>query len=479
MPDRLKSFQEVLTEAVADMADKGFDSAERVAKWTRVLREAAERSMIAPASLESQLREWLASTYARMVDKGAIFKRHPSISRYTVERIKPHLRSELDRRIMASANLIKLNRQEAIETTLRRFQGWATAIPVGGVPIPKKREAKADIRKAMGSLPFQERRVLIDQGHKLIAAINDIVSKDAGAIAARWHSNWRQPGYDYREDHKERDQEVWLIRDSWAQQKGLVRKGKNGYADEIDQPGTAVFCRCSWHYIYNLRDLPADMLTAKGRNALAGARDRVMAGLADSEETVPAGLNDESEVVPHHSGDARNANLERRRVLERAGPKLASPIPIPVDRDHDVSFMFVIAKDASRLYADRSLPRELTLKGKTFDPAELGFAHELAELKYIVRLVRAFIADCGREPNEHERVEIYKRGHIHAGVPAERAKAKEMGVDWDAWEAWSRGKLQALEHKKVRNPVPNAHVRPAPHCRQWPMENIDAKSVAA
>ena len=33
---------------------------------------------------------------------------------------------------MASAKLIKLNRDAAIERTLQRFSGWSTSIPVGG-----------------------------------------------------------------------------------------------------------------------------------------------------------------------------------------------------------------------------------------------------------------------------------------------------------------------------------------------------------
>ena len=468
MAERLKDFQATLTEAVSDLAEHGYDSAERVARWTRELRDAAERSLISPESLESQLRTWLASTYTRFVDQGQIYKRHPGIARYTLERIKPHLRSELDRRIMASANLIKLNRAESIEKTLRRFQGWATAIPVGGVPNPKKGEAKADIRKAMGSLPFNERRVLIDQGHKLIASINDIVAKDGGAVAARWHSNWRQPGYNYREDHKERDGHVYLIRDSWAHEKGLVRKTSDGYADEITQPGEEVYCRCNYEYLYNLRDLPDGMLTAKGRNALAGAREHIAAGLADSEPTIPAGLDpvqnasDYSDSIPA----AAHGNLQANKPLR-------SNIPIPVDRDHDVQWLYVIAKDASRLYQDRSIPRELTLEGKTFDPARLGFAHEFAELKKMVELTRAFIAEYGRVPNEQERIAIYKKSHYEAGVPAEREEANKLGVPWDAWEAWSRGKLSALEHRKVRRPPPDAHVIPAPHCRSWPMEAVE------
>lgn len=282
MPDP-RSFQEVLSAAIDDLVENGFDSMERVARWTRELRAAAERSLISPASLEQTLREGLAGIYKRMVDQEGLLRYNPGVERFRLEQIKPKLRGELDRRIAASADLIKLNRQEAIEKTLRRFQGWSTSIPAGGTKQVDRREQKKAVRKSMASLPFEERRVLIDQGHKLTAAISEIVASDGGAIAGRWRSNWRQPGYDYRDAHKERDEKVYLIRDSWAHRAGLVKKGKPGYYDEITAAGEEPFCRCYVVWLYALRELPEEMLTAKGRTALADVRT-VAAARTDSAE---------------------------------------------------------------------------------------------------------------------------------------------------------------------------------------------------
>lgn len=265
---RPQTFQEVLTAAIDDLMLHGFDSVERVERWTRELREAARRSLVSEASLEQQMRDGLAAIYKRMVDKGGLFKFNPGIERFTLERVRPALRGELDRRIMASANLIKLNRSQAIEKTLQRFQGWSTSIPAGGTDAVKKGETKKDVRKSLASLPFEERRVLIDQGHKLVSSLNNILAADGGAIAMQWSSKWRQPGYNYRPDHKERDGKVYLIRDSWAHKAGLIKKGRPGYLDEITQPAEEVFCRCSGVYLYNLRDLPEEMLTQAGRRKM-------------------------------------------------------------------------------------------------------------------------------------------------------------------------------------------------------------------
>lgn len=273
-----EDYVSVLTAAIADLVENGYDSVERVSYWTRKIRDAAAKSMQAPAEMDRALRDALASVYRRMVENGRIAQFHQGVARFTLDKVRPQLRAELDRRILAAANLIKLNRQEAMEKTLRRFSGWATSIPKGGTDAAKRREVKDEIKKPLRQLSFVERRVLIDQGHKLVSSLNDILARDGGAIAAIWHSRWRQPGYDYREDHKERDGEVYLFRSSWAREKGLVKPGRAGYADDVTQPAEEPFCRCSYVYIYTLGKLPPDMLTAKGRAALAEARDKINAG---------------------------------------------------------------------------------------------------------------------------------------------------------------------------------------------------------
>ena len=187
-----------------------------------------------------------------------------NVSRFDINKIKPKLRAELDKRIVASANLIKLNREEAIEKILRRFSGWATSIPLGGTKSVKKVKEKDDIKKSISKIPFEERRVIIDQTHKLTASIRDIVALDNGAIAAEWNSHWRQANYNYRKDHKERDEKVYVIKGSWADNEGYI-KAKNGYIDDITMPGEEVYCRCYYKYIYTLGKMPESMLTKKAK----------------------------------------------------------------------------------------------------------------------------------------------------------------------------------------------------------------------
>jgi len=266
------SFYAVLSAAVRDLTEFGFDSVERVEGWIRRIRDAARAAMVPEWILDDRLKETFRTAYRRSVERGGLLRHHPGVSRYTLDRVAPRLRLELDRRIAASANLIKLNREAAIESTLRRFAGWSTSIPLGGTDAADRTGVKTEIRKSMASLPFQERRVLIDQAHKFAANLSDIVSKDAGAIAAVWNSHWRQAGYDYREDHKERDGVVYAIRGNRALDAGLMRLDGHACTDEITTPGEEVYCRCWYTYVYSLRDLPPGMVTERGREDLARLR---------------------------------------------------------------------------------------------------------------------------------------------------------------------------------------------------------------
>lgn len=267
-----RSFFQILTAAVVEMCEKGYDSAERVSYWVRKLRDAAARSLTPEHVLDAHLRATLGAVYRAKVERGGILTQHPGISRFTLAQFAPRLRVELDRRIAAAADLIKLNRPEAIRTTLRRFSGWATSVPPGGSDVVDRSKVKAGIGKPLRSLPFQERRVAIDQGHKLVANISELLAQDGGAIAGIWHSNWRQENYDFRPDHKERDGKVYLVRGSWAQERGLVKPEAVGYTDDITRPGEEPICRCHYSWIHSVRRLPDAMITEKGREELERVR---------------------------------------------------------------------------------------------------------------------------------------------------------------------------------------------------------------
>jgi hypothetical protein len=273
---RPKTFNEIVAEAVEDVAEHGFDEA-RLERWQEKIRKAAERALPSEKDMDKMLRESLVATYKRLIENGDIARTHQGVSIFTYKKLKPQLKAELDKRIMASTRLIKLNRKAAVDRTLARFVGWTSSVPKAGTDTVNKKDQRDDLKKAMQRLPYVERRLLIDQGHKLVASLDQVIANDAGAIAVIWHSRWRQKNYDYREDHKERDLKCWAIRGNWASEKGLMKAGPNGYYDTITQVAEEIFCRCFLTFVYSISDLPEDMLTAKGKAALAEVRAK-MAG---------------------------------------------------------------------------------------------------------------------------------------------------------------------------------------------------------
>lgn len=278
----MSDYDDILTAAMEDIAEHGYDSQDRVFYWAEALKKAALNVMMSDAEVSHDIRERLLGVFGRAVVNGDILKYHPGVTPFTLQQMRPELHAELQRRIHASVDLIKLNREQAIERTMRRFQGWATSVPVGGSRTVDKRAEKKTIRKSMTQLSFQERRVAIDQGAKLFSAINTTVAVNSGAIGGVWQSHKNQKGYNGRKEHNARDGKFFLVRDSWAIKSGLVKKAKYSYTDEIEQPGEFVFCRCSWQYLYSLRSVPKECLTKKGETFLATATAKVKAALQEA-----------------------------------------------------------------------------------------------------------------------------------------------------------------------------------------------------
>lgn len=273
----MNSFLKELREAIRFFLEHGYSSEESLIMWTGRLRNATE-SRVDGGDLYQYASRRLTAAYDLEVVRERALKRHAGVSRFTLNYLEPKLRAELDRRIMASADLIKLNRTQAVDKTIQRFSGWATSIPPvseisAGLSASSRSGVIATsqhIAKSARQIDYEQRRVMVDQTHKLIANMDNIIATNGGAIAAVWHSHWRQPNYDYREPHKDRDQKTYAIRGNWALQKGFMKPGEAGYLDEITQPSEEVFCRCYLTYIYNVRSLPDEMKTAKWRKFTEG-----------------------------------------------------------------------------------------------------------------------------------------------------------------------------------------------------------------
>jgi hypothetical protein len=270
------AFYTTISAAVNDFIEHGFDSQERLESWIRKLREAAHTTLVPESVLIRTLAKSLEDVFQRSTNHKIVVRVHPGVTKFDIEMVKPKLRAELDRRILASVNLIRYNREASIAKTLQRFAGWATAIPIGGSDVADKKEVRTGVRKTLTSLPWEERRVITDQGHKLAVAIDDIISVDNGAIAAEWLHVREGGGYQARPEHEARHGRILLIRGSWAHTGGLVRQ-IDGFTDDIEQPAELPMCRCRYRYIYSLRDLPVAMLTTRGKEERLRVRKLILA----------------------------------------------------------------------------------------------------------------------------------------------------------------------------------------------------------
>lgn len=262
-----KEFEDALKRWSDELIRIGSVSPSRMAMAEANLRRLGE--LYAQAQTEEDVRRLKAQmddVFMRWT-KANSRKEMPTIPTWRVSRLKPVLREELDRRIAASASLIKLNRGKMITECIQRFSGWATSeSDVAKLITPPR--AVLTLNKQDND--FLIRRVRIDQTQKLRANIAEIAAHEMGAIAFEWEG---QDDHRERMSHRKRNGKTFLIRDSWAHKQGLIKPAADVAWNDFDDgpPGIPVFCRCHARYIFDLDDLPDACLTDKGRDYIARA----------------------------------------------------------------------------------------------------------------------------------------------------------------------------------------------------------------
>ena len=266
-----KSFSETLAMAVGAIALYGLLSSKQLKDWEKALVVAALFSFMQPKEMNLILYRRLDGVYKDLVTNKGLLKKYPKMDKGSFDRAKDEILRRLALRKFVGADLIERNYKESIDTVVRRFVGWASSVPAGGIKELDRAEEKKKIQKAISDVDAEGKFIVRDQMHKFQTEIEEILSVEGRAIAARWHSQWRVPGYNYREKHKHIDVsgEFFVIRDNWAMKNRLMKLSGRKYVDSIVRPGMEPNCKCVYEYIYSLSDLPEDMLTAKGRSSIA------------------------------------------------------------------------------------------------------------------------------------------------------------------------------------------------------------------
>ena len=98
-------FYRIVAEAITDFEIHGFDSQQRLDHWMREIAGAAKAAQVPEREVIERLSGQLDRAYRSTLSRPRLARVHPGVGKWTIEKIKPELRGELRRRILASASL--------------------------------------------------------------------------------------------------------------------------------------------------------------------------------------------------------------------------------------------------------------------------------------------------------------------------------------------------------------------------------------
>lgn len=255
------SFQKLLREAVKHFTRFGFTSPADVNDWLTRLSVAAETSLDITAA-QARIEKTLGAAFYRALAHGRLIKKNKGyVDKLFIAQLEPRLRDELERRMYAARELLEGDKKVALERIHQRFLGIATA---GAQPKAVQESVRA-ITKAERDAKAHARMMAVDQTSKLMNMMDEVIAKDAGSIGGFWDATW-DIERKHRPEHAARHDKWYPRQASWADDQGLLKRG-NGWMHEHDMPGVLINCRCEYHYVYDLEDVPEQFLTPAGKAA--------------------------------------------------------------------------------------------------------------------------------------------------------------------------------------------------------------------
>lgn len=214
--------------------------------------------------------------YNSFLKKGA-YNISPAIFKYKIKDLKPAFRKELEKSINNSLNLINTQDITFINkirnnllnycsnTQLKRTQSqfWEDVLP-----------------KNYNSRSWQN-MVIRDQQKKMIGNMAYITATRNNALGFIWKnrkdirvvgnpSGLYPKGNEKHNNHWNRENKLYLFKDSDFIRKGLIKKsGDVEYAEDIKDglPSQAINCRCTMRILYRLYEIPENyryIITEKG-----------------------------------------------------------------------------------------------------------------------------------------------------------------------------------------------------------------------
>lgn len=172
-------------------------------------------------------------------------------------------------------------------------------IPIGGTKDKKIKSHIALIKKELRQIVRWEKQFYVYKASAFLAEVKYIFSLQEGPIAAVWRYSWLDEQGEYRKnyDHKILNGKIYAVRDNWAMKEGLMISSEKEFVGDIVRPAQEVGCMCNLQWIYNLRQLPNEMMTQKGRSELERVRTIVenLPGLSEKLVTVGRAENNQQQ----------------------------------------------------------------------------------------------------------------------------------------------------------------------------------------
>lgn len=207
---------------------------------------------------------------------------HRGLRGWKLRDLRPKLEKELRARINFSNSLIQLTNSEHSRKINQRFIGWTSS---KGEDTSAKGLAEAlQIGATFTKARRHQKRVLGDQTRKMLSNFDSIVAEEHKAIAFIWKTrrdnrvvgnpsgkNPKVTNPEVHGDHYHRQDKLYFLHDTWVIKKKLVdtRSKQFAWADFKDgMPGQPINCRCYATYIYDLGDIPEELLTDLGEKYL-------------------------------------------------------------------------------------------------------------------------------------------------------------------------------------------------------------------
>lgn len=262
-----------IRQAFDDVINKGW-TPEKIAILANDFHNLAFRIAFSKTP-EQIIAPYLRHLYRREIESGKVLQRNKGLGHFTYERIKPEFRRLLEDRIKANIDLITMERPNAVDVATTRFSGWLMSFDGTQEKLPPAKELPAfkNILKPITEQKnYEHSRRAIDQGHKMLRAIDSVIAEQGGAVAGVWHAHPKTSIYDARKEHWARDGKVYIYKNSDLVKQGLVKKGNEPWVEDItDPPAFLINCTCYFSNIYSLSQLAKiapDRITQKGKDKL-------------------------------------------------------------------------------------------------------------------------------------------------------------------------------------------------------------------